>query len=303
MKTVSLNVSATLRNRKFISLLFVALLVTYVFPFPFISGFLQDYSRLKEIRERMAQENDAIVCHNVFDVNPEFFGSHGMRCNDNYYRPDERTVTVDGLSVYRDTHHEYLDAKKNLRRELPPFVVFVVFVFLALLWFSYAMVDFAVELSEGNERRPFESMLSGLRSIPALVASEILVFIAMILVLILLAIPIALLGPFGGFIAGLIASPAFALVVPAYYFTKKIGPVGEIWRIAKGNPGGYFTLGLGLAVLEALTALEYENYLGIGALFLMLIVGGLRYLLSSLGALWVYLDTPPEENREEMQSV
>ncbi|WP_258084704.1 hypothetical protein [Thermococcus thermotolerans] len=295
--------ATTLKNRKFLALLLTALLVTYVLPFPLINGFLQDYSRLKQIRERMLRENEAIVCHNVFDVNPDFFGSHGMECNDEYYRPDERTATVDGLTVYQDTYYEYLKAKRNLQRELRAFVLFVIFAFLTLLGFSYAMVDLAVGLSEGNEKRPLESILSGLRSIPALVASEILVFIVMILVLMLLAIPIAVLGPFGGFVAGLIASPAFALVVPAYYFTKKIGPVGEIWGVVKGNPGGYFTLGLGLAVLETLTVLGYGTYFGIGTLLLMLMVGGLRYLLGSLGALWVYLDTPLKENQEKRPSV
>ncbi|WP_157628428.1 hypothetical protein [Thermococcus thioreducens] len=277
--------------------------MTYALPFPLINGFLQDYSRLKHIRERMLRENEAIVCHNVFNADPDFFGSHGMKCDEDYYRPNEQTVNVDGLSVYEDTYYEYLEAKKNLREELPTFVIFVIFEFLSFLWFSYAMVDFAVELPRENEKRISDSILSGLRSLPALVTSEILVFFVMILVLILLAIPIALLGPFGGFITGLIASPAFALVVPAYYFTGNIAPVGEIWRVAKGNPGGYFTLGLGLSVVETLAIVGYTTYLGLGTPFMMLITGSLRYLLSSLGALGVYLDTPLKENQEKRPSV
>ncbi|ASJ04278.1 hypothetical protein [Thermococcus barossii] len=299
MGTGGVDVFETLRSRKFLALLAIALLVTYVLPFPFIHGFLRDYSRVREIRERMVKEDEAITCHDVFDADPSFFGSHGMKCSDEYYRPGERTVTVDGFWVYEDTYHEYLRAKRNLREELPAFVIFVIFAFLSFLGFSYAMVDLAVGLAGENGRRLKEVLLSGLRAIPALVAAEILVFIVLVLVLILLAIPMAIFGPLGSFMAGLIAAPAFALVVPAYYFTKEIGLIGEIWRVARNNPGGYFTLGLGLAVLDTLMVFQYHTYLGIGTLFLMLIIGGPRYLLNSLGALWVYLDTPPKNQGEK----
>ncbi|ASA77191.1 hypothetical protein [Thermococcus sp. 5-4] len=295
METVDLNVSATLRNRKFLALLAIALLVTYALPFPLINGPLHDYSRLKRIMERMTKENDAIVCHNVLDTNPDFFGSHGMKCDDEYYRPNESTVTVGDLIVYEDTYNEYLRAREDLKRGLPVFIFFAIFVFLAMLGFGYAMVDFAVGLSAGTERRLQDSLTSGLRAIPALAASEILVLIVLLLVLILLAIPMALLGPFSNVLVGLVASPAFALVVPAYYSTKNIGLIEEIWRVVKKNTGGYFALGAGLVLVDGLMILQYNLGLGIWTLPVMIMIGAVRYPLNSLGALKVYLDTEREE--------
>lgn len=305
MNAVELNLSAILKNRKFLTLFFIALLVTDVLPFPLINGFLQDYSKVREIREQMARENDAIVCHRVLNTDPDFFGSHGMKCNEEYYRPNEKTVGVDGLVVYEDTYWKYLKAKKDLRGKLPDLAVFVILGFISLLWFSYALIDFMVGLARGNEKGLLEPIISGLHSLPALVGSEILVFLVMFLVLILLAIPIAIFGPLGGFIAVLISSPAFALVVPVYYFTKNIPPFEEIWRVVKGNTGGYFTLGFGVLVIEILTTMSYHTIsIGSGMLFLLILVtGALQYLLWSLGALWVYLDTPLEEKRGETGSV
>ncbi|NJE60786.1 hypothetical protein [Thermococcus sp. 21S7] len=295
METVSLDVSATLRNRKFFALLLLALLVTYALPFPLINGPLQTYSRLREITERMTKENDAIVCHRVLDTNPDFFESHGMKCDDEYYRPNESTVTAGDLIVYEDTYNEYLRTREDLKRGLPAFILFAIFVFLVTLGFGYSMVDFAVGLSAGTERRLRDSLTSGLRAIPALAASEILVFVVLLLVLILLAIPMVLLGPFSNVLAGLVVSPAFALVVPAYYFTKNISLIGEIWRVVKRNTGGYFALGAGLVLVDGLMVLQYNLGLGIWTLLIMVMIGAVRYPLNSLGALKVYLDTGREE--------
>lgn len=112
MEPIHLDVSSTLRDRRFLALLAIALLVTYVLPFPFVSSSIQDYSRLKDVTERMAKENDAIVCHNVLDTNPDFFSSHGMECDEKYYRPNESIVAVDGLRVYEDTYLEYIKARE-----------------------------------------------------------------------------------------------------------------------------------------------------------------------------------------------
>ena len=297
MEPIHLDVSSTLRDRRFLALLAIALLVTYVLPFPFVSSSIQDYSRLKDVTERMAKENDAIVCHNVLDTNPDFFSSHGMECDEKYYRPNESTVTVDGLRVYEDTYLEYLKAREALKRDLPPLVLFVIFVFLATLGFGYAMIDLAVGLSTGNEKGLKDSLISGLRAVPALAISAFLVFVVLLLILILLAIPIALLGLLGTILAGLVASPALALVLPAYYFTKNVWTVGEIWRVVKKNTGGYFALGIALVVVDELMTLQYNLGLGIWMLPLMILIGAVWYLLNSLGALKVYLDAKREEER------
>jgi len=297
MEPIHLDVSSTLRDRRFLALLAIALLVTYVLPFPFVSSSIQDYSRLKDVTERMAKENDAIVCHNVLDTNPDFFSSHGMECDEKYYRPNESTVTVDGLRVYEDTYLEYLKAREALKRDLPPLVLFVIFVFLATLGFGYAMIDLAVGLSTGNEKGLKDSLISGLRAVPALAISAFLVFVVLLLILILLAIPIALLGLLGTILAGLVASPALALVVPAYYFTKNVWTVGEIWHVVKNNTDGYFALGITLVVVDGLATLQYNLDLGIWMLPLMILIGAVWYPLNSLGALKVYLDAEREEDR------
>ncbi|NJE42446.1 hypothetical protein [Thermococcus sp. GR6] len=297
METYNFNVNGTLKNRKFIALMVIAILVTYAIPFPFISGFLDDYSRLKDVERQMGKENEAIVCHEVYDVDPDFFGEHGFTCNDEYYRPGEPTTSCCGMHVYRDTYGEYLQVKESLREELPGFVAFVIFAFLAVIVFSYALIDLAVRIGRGelDKLGIKDSVLKGLHALPGLVVSEAITFVVVLIVLILLAIPIAIFGPFGTVIASILAVPAFVLVIPAYYFTKKIGPVGEIWRVAKTNPGGYLTLGLGFAVVDALMVFQYEYYLGIGTLLLMLLTGTIRYLLNSAGALMVYMEGTKEE--------
>lgn len=300
METHKVELGRTLRSKKLLGLLMIAVLITYAVPFPFITGFLEDYGKVKELQRQMGKENDAITCHMVYSSNPDFFGSHGMRCDDTYYRPNETTVECCGMSVYRDTYQEYLRARDSLGRELPKFVLFVVWVFLSLTAFSYALVDTAVSIYGEKERSLRESILAGIRSLPALIASEIIVFIALILLLILLAIPIAILGIAGTVLVGILAAPAFALVLPIYYFERKIGPVGEIWRIFKNNTGGYLVLGLLAGLLDTVMTVQYDYYLGIGILLIMLAIGVPRYLLNSVGALVVYLEgTNTEEEPEK----
>lgn len=300
METHKVELERTLRSKKLLGLLMIAVLITYAVPFPLITGFLEDYGKIKELQRQMEKENDAITCHAVYSSNPDFFGSHGMRCDDTYYRPNESTVSCCGMSVYRDTYQEYLRAREGLGKELPKFVLFVVWAFLSLTAFSYALVDTVVSLSEEKERSIRESILAGIRALPGLVASEIIVFIALILVLLLLAIPIAILGIAGTVLVGILAAPAFALVIPIYYFKRKIGPVGEIWRIFKNNTGGYIVLGLLAGLLDTIMTIQYDYYLGIGTLLIMLAIGVPRYLLNSVGALVVYLEgTTAEEGPEE----
>ena len=175
MESVHLDVPSTLRDRRFLALLAIALLVTYALPFPIINDVLQDYSRLKGVMERMAKENDATVCHRVLSTNPDFFSSHGMRCDEEYYRPNESTVTTGDLIVYEDTYREYLRAREALKRDLPALVLLVIFAFLAMLGFGYAMIDFAVGVSTGDEKGVKDTLLSGLRAVPTLAVSEFLV--------------------------------------------------------------------------------------------------------------------------------
>ncbi|QDA31045.1 hypothetical protein FH039_04730 [Thermococcus indicus] len=297
METPSIEVDKTLRSKKFVGLLIVALLVTYALPFPLMSGFMESYGRVKEILRLMEKENDAITCHSVFNSNPDFFGSHGMKCDDTYYRPSEPTVSCCGMSVYRDTYWEYLRASSEMREKLPLMVIFAVWAFLTNLSFGYALVDAAVELAR-EEKRALESIKAGLKALPALVAAELLTFVVVLIALVLLAIPIAIFGPFGSFVAGILATPTFALVVPAYYFTGNVGVVGEIWRVARANPGGYFTLGLGLSIVDVFLVLQYEYYMGALTLLILLPLGAVRYVINSLGALWVYVETIPEEEIE-----
>ncbi|WP_204247195.1 hypothetical protein [Thermococcus celer] len=296
MDTVEVNLVDTLRNQKFISLLLLALLVTYVLPFPFMTNFFHDYSRVKELRDDMIKEHNAIVCHRVLETDPDFFSSQGMKCNDKYYRPDEETVSTGELLVYADTYGKYLEAKRELRRDLPGLKVFAILVFLLSLWFGYSLIDLTVKVSSGYEGGLLGPLLAGLHSLPALVASEALVFAAMFVLLTVFAVPIALFGPVGVLVAGFIVSPAFTLVIPAYYFARRVFPIGEIWRVARGNPGGYLSLGLGLSVVEILTvvAMGYTLSIGLGVLFLVILAAGaLHYLLGSLGSLWVYLGHSP----------
>ncbi|CAD5243868.1 hypothetical protein [Thermococcus camini] len=298
MRTLYIEANKTLRSKKFMGLLITALLITYALPFPLVSEFMESYGRVKEILRLMEKENDAITCHSVFNSNPEFFGSHGMRCDETYYRPNETTVSCCGMSVYRDTYWEYLHASSEMREKIPLMVIFSVWAFLAQLAFSYALVDAAVELAREGEKRTLESIAAGLKALPALIAAEVLTFIFVLIALILLAIPIAILGPFGSFIAGIIATPAFALVVPAYYFTRNVGVVEKIWRVARSNPCGYFTLGLGLSIVDVFLILQYKYYMGALTLLLLLSLGAVRYVINSLGALWVYWETSPEEEIE-----
>ncbi|ASJ08870.1 hypothetical protein A3L11_06385 [Thermococcus siculi] len=290
METRGIEVERTLKDRKFLGLLVIVLLITYALPFPLISGFLEDYEKTREILKQMEQENDAITCHQVYSVNPEFFGSHGMDCDNTYYRPNETTVSCCGMSVYRDTYWEYIRAKDSLRRELPRFIAFVIWVIMSILAFSYALVDAAVKSQEESFSLK-ESVLSGFRALPALIASEFIVFLALLLVLIVLAIPLAIFGTIGGILVGILAAPAFALVVPIYYFERKIGPVHEIWKVIRNNTGGYIVLGLLLTLFDTITTLQYGHYLGIGTLLIMIAVGAPRYILNSVGALVVYLGT------------
>ncbi|AEK72596.1 transmembrane efflux pump [Thermococcus sp. 4557] len=298
MGTPSIEFDKTLRSKKFMSLLIAALLVTYALPFPLVSGFMESYGMVKEILRLMEKENDAINCHAVFNFDPDFFGGHGMKCDETYYRPNETTVSCCGMQVYRDTYWEYLRASSEMREKLPLMVVFAVWVFLTNLTFSYALVDAAVGLTGDGEKRIIESIKAGLKALPALVAAEILTFVVVLIALVLLAIPIAIFGPFGSFIAGILTTPAFALVVPAYYFTGDVGVVGEIWRVARTNPGGYFTMGLGLSIVDVFLVLQYEYYMGALTLLLLLFLGAVRYVINSPGALWVYVETIPEEEIE-----
>ena len=300
MGTVDLDVESTLKNRKFLSLLLLALLVTYLIPFPLISGALQDYSHLKAIHERMVKENDAIVCHNVLDTNPDFFSSNGMKCDDTYYRPNESTVSSGDLLVYEDTYNEYLRAEEALKSDIPDFGAFVLIAFLSTLLFSYAMVDFAVGLSEGLEKNPLECIVSSLRALPYLVAAEILVLIVLVFIVILLAILLSIFGLLREVVVGLIAAPAFALVVPAYYFTRNVEVVGTIWGVAKRNAAGYLALGAGLTLIDIIMAFQYNLSLGIWTRPLMILLGSIRYPLNSLGALKVYLDAEVEKDVENM---
>ncbi|NJE06389.1 hypothetical protein E3E36_09580 [Thermococcus sp. M36] len=299
MGALETEIGRTLINKKFLGALLIAVLLTYGLPFPFIKGFLGDYGKIKEIRKQMEKENEAIVCHRVYDTDPEFFSSHGMKCNDEYYRPNGTTVGCCGMSVYRDTYWQYLRVKGDLRKELPKFLLFVVWAFLSLLTFSYALINIAAGLSEGREVSIRKSILSGFRALPALVASEFIMLLALLIALILLAIPIAVLGPAGGLLVGVLAGPAFALVIPAYYFTHKIGGVGEVWKIFKNNPTSYIVLGILLGTLDTIMAFQYEHYLGIGTLMIMLTVGALRYVVSSIGALEVYLEGGGATGEEE----
>ncbi|KUH32813.1 hypothetical protein APY94_08490 [Thermococcus celericrescens] len=184
-----------------------------------------------------------------------------------------------------------------MREKLPLMGIFAVWVFLTQLAFSYALVDAAVELARGRKKRVLESIKAGLKSLPALVAAELLTFVFVLIALILLAIPIAIFGPLGSFMAGIIATPAFALV-PVYYFTGNVGVAEEIWRVARANPGGYFTPGLGLSIVDVFLVLQYEYYMGALTLLLLLSLGAVRYVINSLGALWVYAETAPEEEIE-----
>ena len=295
MGTVDLDVVSTLKNRKFLGLLLLALLVTYVIPFPLISGALQDYSHLKAIHERMAKENDAIVCHRVLESSPDLFSSNGMKCDDTHYRPHESTVSFGDLLVYEGTYNEYLRAEEALKSDIPNFVVFVLIVFLSTVLFSYAMVDFAVSLSRGIEKSPLDCIVLALRDLPYLLAAELWTLMVLLFVLILIAIPVSMLGPLGSFLIGLIISPTLALVLPAYYFTRKIEVVGPIWGVIKRNPAGFLGLGAGLALLSTMTSLQYELLSGVWALPMMLFGGLLRYPLGSIGALKVYLDGKGED--------
>ncbi|ASJ06802.1 hypothetical protein [Thermococcus pacificus] len=303
METHEVELGQTLRSKKLLALLLISVLLTYAVPFPFIAGFLEDYGKIKEIKKQMEEENEAIVCHTVYDTDPEFFGSQGMECSDENYRPNESTVSCCGMSVYRDTYQEYLRAREDLGKELPKFVLFVVWVFLSLLAFSYALVEGAVSITNGGEVSLKRSILSGFRALPALVASEFVMFVAIIAVLILLAVPMAILGPLGGILVVILTAPAFALVIPVYYFERKIGPVGEIWRIFKNNTGGYLVLGLLAGIVDLLVAFQYEYYFGIGTLLIMLAIGIPRYVLNSVGALVVYLDGVETLEREEKRGI
>ncbi|KUH32811.1 hypothetical protein APY94_08480 [Thermococcus celericrescens] len=100
METHSIEIDKTLRSKKFVGLLIAALLVTYALPFPLMSGFMESYGRVKEILRLMKKENEAINCHAVFNFNPDFFGEHGMKCDETYYRPNETTVSCCGMQVY-----------------------------------------------------------------------------------------------------------------------------------------------------------------------------------------------------------
>jgi hypothetical protein len=300
METYGVEVGRTLKDRKFLGLLTIALLVTYILPAPLITGFLEGYERIHDILKQMERENDAITCHQVYNANPEFFGSHGMKCDEAYYRPNGTTVSCCGMSVYRETYWEYIRTKDELKRELPKFAIFVVWVVLTLLAFSYALVDTAVKSQEGNVSLK-KSIVSGFRTLPHLIAAEFILFLALLLALIVLAIPIAIFGPVGAVLVGILASPAFALVVPIYYFERKIGPVSEIWEILKNNTGGYIVLGLLLTIVDTIMTMQYELYVGLGTPLIMAAVGAPRYILNSIGALKVYLDgkMATEESREE----
>lgn len=130
-----------------------------------------------------------------------------------------------------------------------------------------------------------------------LALSEILVFAIVLLLLMLMIILMAFLGPLTIILAGFVTAPALALVLPAYYFTKNVWTVGEIWHVVKNNTDGYFALGITLVVVDGLATLQYNLGLGIWLLPLLVILGAVWYLLNSLGALKVYLDAKREEDR------
>lgn len=290
METLEIKLKRTLRNKKLLGVLLIAVFVTYAVPFPLIRGVFEDYGKVKELQRQMKKENDAIVCHEVYSTNPGFFGEHGMKCNDEYYKPNETTVGCCGMLVYRDTYADYLRVMEDLRKGLPVFLLFVIWVVISLLAFSYALVDTAVATSKGEERSIGGSILSGIRALPALVVSEFVVFLALLVVLLVLAVPIAILGIAGTMLVETLATPAFALVIPIYYFERRIGPVREIWRVFKNNTDGYLVLGLLSGLLDIAMTLQYNYYLGIGNLLIMLAIGVPRYLLNSVGTLTVYLE-------------
>jgi hypothetical protein len=109
--------------------------------------------------------------------------------------------------------------------------------------FYYALIDAIVSLSRDETISIRRSLTSALRAFPALLASEILTLLVVVM-LFLIAVPLITVGSLAGIIEVIIGSPALVLVVPVYYFTSRVYVLDRIWNVVKNNPGGYIVLGL-----------------------------------------------------------
>ncbi|ASJ02740.1 hypothetical protein A3L09_05470 [Thermococcus profundus] len=298
METPRIDIGRTIRDKKFLSLIFIAVLLTSILPFPLLIDFTRDYSKMHELMDRMVKEDDAIACHRTLDIIPNT-RNLTLKCDDEYYHPDERITECCGLSVYQSTYQEYRRVVDRVKRDLPKTIVASIWILLSVLFSYYALIDAAVSISQKKEVSIGEIIRSSLRAFPALIASEVLTFLVVLVLLLIVSIPLIIFGPLARIIEVIIGMPALLLVVPAYYFIRKVYVLDRIWNVVRNNPGGYIVLGIVGLVFAELSKLQYYHYFGATTLLLSAAMSTVGLIVYSLGGLEVYLSAEKSEGERE----
>jgi hypothetical protein len=286
--TPKIDTGRTIRDKKFMGIVFIAVLLISVLPFPLLMDFTRDYSKVHELMDRMTKENDAITCHRTLDM-IQNTQNIALKCNEEYYQPNGRITECCGLSVYQSTYQEYRRTVEQVKRDLPKTIIASIWILVSVLFSYYALIDAAVSISKEKEISVGEVIKSSLSALPGLIASEVLTFLVVVLLLLIVSIPLLILGPLAGIIDVIISGPALLLVVPAYYFTRKIYVLDRIWNVAKNNPGGYIVLGIVGLLFAELSKLQYYHYFGTATVLPSAAIAALGLLVYSLGGLEVYL--------------
>ncbi len=289
-------IDKTFRSWKFWAFLMLAVMMTYVLFFPFFAPLIRDYSELNTLKEKMFEENDAIICYRIYSMDPEIFEKVNTSCPGKYYRPGTPTMEYGGLTVYSDTYQEFLRIRERTMEDIHRAIPFLLIVALVSIYFNYVLVGVAYRSANGEQVIIKNELVRGINSLPSLLVAELMVLFAVFLLGVTVgALLFAVFRGFGMILVSFLMLPVTSLVAPAYYLTGNIIPLGEIFNAIRNNPAGYLVLALVITILNSAFKAIYSNYIPLWSLLLLAGLGLMKFLVDSVGGLTVYLGGTEEE--------
>ncbi|AHF80181.1 hypothetical protein [Thermococcus paralvinellae] len=254
-------------TRLLVALPILALVFSHLIFLPLTLPVFQLYVELNKIQEQMIKEDDSIMCHRVMENTKEAKellekgANISWSCDDTYYRENAPTVTVNGLTVYKDTYQRYMRVKSELRRKFKQFISIFTLSILMSIAFNYAM---SIAFIEAQTRKEF-SLLGiigeGFKNTPFLILAYLLNGSLLFVVSLLIAIPIAFAIPIAKVVIGIMLTGGISLVAPIYAGEKKIFSLDVMWNITKTNPHIFILLGGAVFAVTELQSYSLKNAL------------------------------------------
>ncbi|NJE07579.1 hypothetical protein E3E31_03410 [Thermococcus sp. M39] len=280
-------------TRLLVALPILALVFSHVIFLPLTLPVFQLYGELNKIQEQMIKEDDSIMCHRVMENTKEARellekeANISWSCDDTYYRENAPTVTVNGLTVYKDTYQRYMRVKSELRRKFKQLILIFTLSILVSIAFNYAMSIAFIEAQTRKELSLLGIIGEGFKNTPFLILAYLLNGSLLFVVSLLIAIPIAFAMPIAKVVIGIMLTGGISLVAPIYAGEKKIFSLDVMWNIAKTN--SHFFILLGGAVFAVTELQSYSLKDALIWLYFAAIL--LNTTISNYGGAFVYMSS------------